>query len=154
MAYGYYLAQIGSDGEPEFTAEGLPIPSGPLVELPPARWGRSIAKTRQDIVHETELGRRWVYHQFDRRTLEITFRCLSAGLEVLRALDEAVGGQRDPFLLVLDVDASPNGYVLVRKTADFDEGEEQPVMVNGDVVRLTDYVLILSEEPTGTSVTT
>lgn len=154
MAVGYQLVQIGADGEPEFDEDGNPIPVGDVVTLGVGRWGRDIAIERAGIVLETERGRRYVYRQFQRRTFRLPFALLPVQLAVFAALDEAVDGDGDPFLFIPDVDeASPGAAIFVRKTAGFVEGTEEPVTVNGAVVRRVIYVLELSEEPTGTEIT-
>lgn len=155
MSYqsGYRLVVIGSDGEPVFDAGGNPVASTDIIELPMGRWGRRLVKEYHDIVHETELGRRWVLARFERQTYELPFRIQPADLEIFRQLDDDVGGMRDPFLYCDNIDVSPTTWVFVRKEPSFDEGQEQPVNVGGQVVRLVDYVLRLTEEPAGLSVT-
>jgi len=153
----YQRVEIGTDGEPVFDADGQPIPAGSppeIIELPIGAWGRTIVNPRRtSIVLETEKGRRWVFPQLERGEWSLPFDCLPDDLETFRTLDSAVGGNRDPFLFTFDVEASPIEWVFVRKDQDFDEGEEQPVSVNG-VQRRVRYVLNLSEEPTGAEVTT
>ena len=108
---------------------------------------------RQDIVLETELGRRWIFEQFDRQTYAFTFRCTPDDLELFRTLDEAVGGQRDPFLFYPFFDVDPSLAIFVRKTPEFDEGTEQPGVLDSAIERIIDYTLTVSEEPTGEEVT-
>lgn len=151
---GYRLVEIGDDGEWTPDDDGEPIPSGDIVEFPMGKPGRHIAKERFDVVHETELGRRWVLARFDRRTFELEFYCFDEEREVFETLDEAVGGNRDPFLYCPDLDASPQVWSFVRKEPNFDEGPEELVKPSSSVQRRTIFTLRLSEEPTGEEVTT
>lgn len=152
---GYYLVQIGDDGQPVFDTNGQPIPDGSIILFPViGRWGRTI-KTRRDAIRlKTERGRNWIYPQASIRTRELIFDCLPADLSAFQDLDDAVGGDRDPFLYVEDVNASPTGWIFVRKDPDWDEGEETPVKISSAVTRRVRFVLHLEEEPTGTEVTT
>lgn len=150
-APGYQLVSI-TNGEPDYDAFGQPIGSGAVVAFPrPPRWGRKIIKKRQDLVLETEKGRRWLYKQYDRQTYEFTFRVPPLELDEFRALDTAVDGQRDPFLFYPDTD-DLSISVFVRKDPDFNEGSEQPGVLSGEIARYSDYVLIVTEEPTGTQI--
>lgn len=151
---GYQLVEIGADGEWTADSNGDPIPTGPIVELPMGKPGRRIAIERSDVVHETELGRRWVFARFERRTFELQFYCFDAERAIFATLDAAVGGHRDPFLYCPDLDASPQVWIFVRKESSYDEGEEQLVKPSTSVQRRTVYTLHISEEPTGLEVTT
>ncbi len=157
MAYqsGYQLVTIGSDGEPTFDSNGDPVPSGSIIPFPViGNWGRTI-KTRRDAVRlKTELGRNWVFPQADIRTREVKFYCLPEDLIDFQTMDDAVSGDRDPFLYYEDTDLSPTGAFFCRKSPDWDEGTEEPVTPNGTVERRVTFTLYLEEEPTGTSVTT
>lgn len=152
-ACGYYLVEIGADGEPVFDGSGDPIITGDLVTLPLGRWGREIEIERVNTVHETEKGRHWVFPQIERAKRRMTFRVQPSDLGIFATLDAAVGGQRDPFLFVIDVTDSPFDMLFVRKDAGFVEGAEQPVFVGGQIVRLVDYVLTIVEEPKGPGIT-
>src|SRR5438046_764338 len=105
-ACGYYLVQIGADGEPIYDADGQPAKAGEFVPLPvQSRLGVEYGFERQDILFETELGRRYVYPQYTRQIRKMTFRLNdSTQLVGFYYLDQAVGGQRDPFIFVPDVD--------------------------------------------------
>jgi hypothetical protein len=153
---GYQLVEIDSEtGEPVFDNAGQPVASGSPVELGIGRWGRKIVKNRTDILLETERGRRYVYPQFDRRSFTILFRRTPLELEIFRELDEAVGGQRDPFLFIPDMD-NPDETIFVRKSPEFDEGTESAVVgstiesvLGTNIIRLVEYQFVITEEPTG-----
>jgi hypothetical protein len=149
-APGYYLITIGTDGEPDYDIDGEPVIDGPLVILPiQSRIGVEYGKERTDIVNETELGRRWVFPQFERRVRRMTFRLTLAQLAEFEVLDEAVGGQRDPFIWVVDTDESPPDTIFVRKESSFIVQQVDNV-AHGAIV---DLQLNLSEEPTGPEIT-
>lgn len=150
---GYQLVTIGADGEPTFDGSGDPIPTGPIVTLGIPRWGREIVRPhRENVELVTKMGRRWIYPLSELDSFRLTFRTTPDGptLSTFSTLDTAVGGNRDPFLFCEDVNASPRTFIFVRKDVDFNEGQEQPLKGG---VRSVDYVLTLTEEPTGTDVT-
>jgi hypothetical protein len=149
-APGYYLIDIGAYGEPDYDAEGDPVVSGSLVILPiQSRIGVEYGTERADILHETERGRRYVYPEFNRQVRRMTFRLTLTQLAAFQALDEAVGGQRDPFIWVVDTDESPATRLFVRKDAHF-LVRQHPNVGHGELV---DLQINLSEEPTGPGIT-
>lgn len=149
-APGYYLLDIGDDGEPDYDVDGDPVISGDLVVLPiQSRIGVEYGKERADILHETERGRRWVYPQFNRQVRRMTFRLTLAQMAAFQTLDEAVGGQRDPFIWVVDTEESPATRLFVRKDAHFIL-RQHPQVAHGELV---DLEIRLSEEPTGPGIT-
>jgi len=149
-APGYYLLTLDSNGEPDYDGSGNPVIDGDLVTLPiQSRIGVEYGKERADILHETERGRRWVYPQFDRQVRRMTFRLTLAQMAAFETLDEAVGGQRDPFIWMVDTDESPSTRLFVRKQAHFIL-RQHPNVGHGELV---DLQIDLSEEPTGPGIT-
>lgn len=121
-----------------------------LVVLPVAeRYGAAIGEQREDLLMETERGKRYVYNQFKRTIRTMTFRVTESQLVAFRTLHEAVNGQATPFYWVVDTDDSASGVLYVRKEKDFRPTElDQPTAANGIQVPMYDYVLSLTGEPT------
>jgi len=128
---GYYLVQIGDDGEPAYDVTGQPIitdprpglyaltngdpgslgiqlqetTAGTLVLLPKqARIGVEFGFQRTNTDFETELGRRYVYPRFNRQIRTMVFRLNPSQLLQFFILDQLVGGERDPFFFWPDRD--------------------------------------------------
>ena len=149
-APGYYLLTLDSDGEPSYTVDGEPIVTGSLVELPiNSRIGVEYGIERSDILMETERLRRWVYPQGERYRRTMNFRLTLSQLAAFQTLDAAVGGQRDPFILVIDTDVSPYEQVFCRKESSMIVKQLENV-AHGEVV---DYQMVITEEPTGPEIT-
>lgn len=137
MISGYYLTTVSG-----------------LVSFPVARryGGEGNHVERTDLVHETDRGRRWVYAQFDRRIFNLTFRVTEAQLATFTTLDTAVDGQRTAFYFVPDVTV-PGTAIYVRKEKDFKPRElEGKASSAGVATKMFDYMLQLTEEPTGDEV--
>ncbi|HTK86991.1 MAG TPA: hypothetical protein VL329_04630 [Nitrospiraceae bacterium] len=149
-APGYYLIDLDSEGEPDYDIDGEPVVSGTLVELPiNSRLGVEYGTEYSDILLETERGRRWVYPQYNRYRRTMNFRLTLAQLAAFQALDEAVGGQRDPFILVLDTDVSPYEQIFCRKESSMIVKQLENVAHGG----MVDYQMVITEEPTGPEIT-
>lgn len=149
-APGYYLLTLDSDGEPLYTVDGEPIVTGDIVELPiTSRIGVEYGLERSDILMETERGRRLVYPQFERYRRTMNYRLTLTQLDGFETLDAAVGGQRDPFMFVLDTDVSPYEMFMVRKESSMIVKQLENV-AHGAIV---DYQMIITEEPTGPEIT-
>lgn len=149
-APGYYLLTLGADGEPEYYSDGTPVVSSSLVELPiNSRIGVEYGTERADILMETERGRRWIYPQFTRYRRAMIFRLTLAQLAAFETLDLAVGGQRDPFIFVIDTDVSPTEHIYCRKESSFIVRQLENV-AHGAVV---DYQMVITEEPVGPEIT-
>lgn len=149
---GYYLVETDSTGEPDLDSSGEPTISGTLVTLPVAdRYGATIGFEENDLVQETEKGRRWVFKQFRRRVRKMIFRCTETELAAFRTLHDAVDGQDQPFIFVPDVsNLNPATFIFCRKDKDFLPKEfDSPGMEGGVLVTVFDYALEISEEPTG-----
>ncbi len=149
-APAYMLVTLDADGEPDYDVDGEPVASGIIVELPiNSRIGVEYGTERSDIVMETERGRRWVYPQFDRYRRTMTFRLTLDQLAEFETLDEAVGGQRDPFFFIIDNDESPREMIFCRKESSMIVQQLENV-AHGAVV---DYQMVITEEPTGPEIT-
>lgn len=123
-----------------------------ITELPRAeRWGglavRPEAGTGIDnanLFEETPLGQDWGRPRFKRLKASITFHCTPEQLEAFEDLDAAVDGSRLAFWYVPDVDESTAYYV--RKQDDFLPKELAPVLVDGELVALSEITLELTGE--------
>lgn len=147
---GYKLTDLGTDGEPEYYSDGTPVITDPEVELPiQSRIGVEYGTERSDLLMETERGRRWIYPQFTRYRRTMVFRLTLAQLAAFQTLDEAVGGQRDPFIFIVDVDVSPQEQIFCRKESSMIVRQLENV-AHGAVV---DYQMVITEEPTGPEIT-
>lgn len=149
-APGYMLTSIGADGEPEYYSDGTPVATGSEIELPiQSRIGVEYGTERSDLLMETERGRRWVYPQFTRYRRTMIFRLTLAQLAAFETLDDAVGGQRDPFFFIVDVDVSPQEQIFCRKESSMIVRQLENV-AHGAMV---DYQMIITEEPVGPEIT-
>ena len=149
-APGYMLVTLNEDGEPNYTAAGLPIGTGVIVELPVnSRIGVEYGKERFNETLETERGRRWIVEKFDRQVRRMVFRLTLSDLVAFETLDEAVGGDRDPFFFILDTHESPTERIFCRKESSFIVRQLETV-AHGAMV---DYAMSISEEPTGPEIT-
>jgi hypothetical protein len=171
---GYQLIQIDSaTGEPMYDGSGQPLVDsspasrfpagaitggfvdivggslGSLIVLPvQSRIGVESGFERQDILFETELGRRYVFPQFIRQKRTMTFRLNPDQLLSFFYLDLVVGGQRDPFYFVADLDNAAITRFFCRKESSFIVKQ-----VDGSQFgAIVDYQMSLTEEPTGLSI--
>lgn len=84
----------------------------PVVEAHEANLGEQ----RMDLLVETDGGKRWVYNQFVREMVTVTFRNLTtAQLAAFRTMHDTVQGQGLPFYYV----TSDAVTLYVRKQKDF-----------------------------------
>ena len=118
------------------------------IELLPVaeRYGVTLGYEEEDILHETERGKKWVYKLFRRRVRKITFRFTEAQYPAFEALHLAVEGQLTPFWYVADSD-DPSSAIFVRKEKDFLPKElDEPASDNGTTTAVYEYELILTGE--------
>lgn len=133
---------------------GLPgyysVDDGPggLVTLPVAeRYGAQISFDRSQIILETEKGKRWVYPQFKRISMKLTFRVTTAELAAFEALDALANGAENAFYFVHDTDDMAAAF-LCRKEKDYAPKElDEPAWVDGVETAVYDYTLEITEEP-------
>jgi len=151
---GYYLVQTDTAGNPVLNISGEPILTGSLFTFPQhPRWEPyEDSIVRSDIVHVTELGWEWVYAQYTKRNIVWTFRASPTNRAFFEALDNAVDGQRKPFMLVLDVDQSPSTMLFVRKQPNFERKNPLAVKVITGNEKWFDITLDMRTIPTGITV--
>lgn len=141
-----YVRLVVSDTNSDSLQVGE-TPFGLSIELPRAmRDGGRRGRDRQQLVHETERGVRYVRHQWVREMRDYAFRVDVDDLAAFSTLDKAVEGMETPFTFVPDVDGEEVLYC--RKESDY-RPMEIPEL---SVVDWYDYILSLSSEVTGTEV--
>lgn len=127
---------------------------GGLILLPVAeRYGAQIGYDQNQIILETERGRRWVYHQFRRTTYELVYRVTTEQLFLFQALHEAVNGSEIPFYFVHDT-ADLAAAVYGRKEKDYQPKElDEPGWVDGVETAIYDYTFRFTSEPVPGTIT-
>lgn len=131
MRRGYYIA------------DGDPVTEFPVTERPD---GEPDSIEESDVDFEAQSGRTYVDKQFSRGVMTLNFWLTEAQKEFFRELHVAVGGREIPFYFVLDVSASPQQILLVRKEKDFRPRRLRIAKVGGVRTTWWEYTLTLTEQ--------